>query len=248
MKLIIQDYNKIFWGFVNNFDTENSNILRKIIHSFDVATNCFKIACKLGLCEKDRHFAYLVGLLHDVGRFEQWEEFQTYDDNKSVDHGDKSFEILSEWDYKKLYLSKKRFEVLKTCAKFHNKPYTANDKDCLLFVELIKNADTFSNIITTANGAQPILVNKDGVTEQIYQDFLDLKPLIWFTPITKLDRCLIRISGCYNLTYNFLREEVLNNNYIDIMFETFSQYLNKKDKQFFKDAVVDLKKKYIELL
>ena len=117
-----------------------------------------------------------------------------------------------------------------------------------MFVELIKNADTFSNIITTANGAQPILVNKDGVTEQIYQDFLDLKPLIWFTPITKLDRCLIRISGCYNLTYNFLREEVLNNNYIDIMFETFSQYLNKKDKQFFKDAVVDLKKKYIELL
>ena len=95
MKQVIQEYNVLFWNFVNKYDTNNTNILRKVIHSFQVADICFSIACQKGLDESKRNFCYLMGLFHDLGRFEQWKIYNTYDDNKSVDHGDLSACVLS---------------------------------------------------------------------------------------------------------------------------------------------------------
>ena len=45
MEQTIQSYNKIFWKLVSDYDLNESNIFRKMIHSFDVAKNCFELAC-----------------------------------------------------------------------------------------------------------------------------------------------------------------------------------------------------------
>ena len=37
---------------------------------------------------EDQDFWGLVGLLHDYARFEQWTDYKTYSDIKSIDHGD----------------------------------------------------------------------------------------------------------------------------------------------------------------
>ena len=65
----IQNYNTFFWNFVHKYDTSNSNILRKIIHSYSVAEKCYAIACAFNLNKEQREFCYLIGLLHDAGRF-----------------------------------------------------------------------------------------------------------------------------------------------------------------------------------
>ncbi len=239
----IQEYNKIFWNFISKYDTSNTNILRKIIHSFDVATTSFKIACKLKLCQKDRIFAYLVGLLHDVGRFEQWKKYQTYNDNNSADHGDLSYEVLKTWDGQTLYLDETQFDILCETAKYHNKPYNGENEDVLKFVEIVKNADSFSNVITTANGAQQIFIDKDGFTKEIYDKFISLQPIYYYSPQTKLDRSLILTSCAYNITFDFLRKDVLNNNYLDAIYDTFSKYLNEEDKALYKEAVEILRRK-----
>lgn len=239
----IQEYNKIFWDYISKFDTQNSNILRKIIHSFDVATTSFKIACRLNLNEQERHFAYLVGLLHDVGRFKQWEKYKTYNDHQSVDHGNLSYEIVSKWDYEKLFINISQFEILLESIKYHNKPYKGNDKEVIKFVEIVKNADAYSNVITTANGAQQIVLNKDGVTEEIYKNFINLKPIYMYSPNTKLDRSLILTSCTYNTTYDFLRQEIKENNYLEAIYQIFSKYLNEQDKKLYRNAIENLRSK-----
>ena len=90
MKQVIQNYNNIFYSYVSSYDLNDSNLLRKMIHSYEVARNCFAMASRKGLSEKERNFCYLMGLFHDVGRFKQWQIYHTYDDVKSVDHGDLS--------------------------------------------------------------------------------------------------------------------------------------------------------------
>ena len=77
IKMNIQNYNQLFWNFIKNYDANDSNILRKIVHSFAVAEKCCSIASILKLDKKQREFAYIVGLFHDIGRFEQWKTFQT---------------------------------------------------------------------------------------------------------------------------------------------------------------------------
>lgn len=243
--ITIQTYNQIFWDMATKYDTTNSNILRKIIHSYSVAENCFKIACKFKLDKKERELCYLMGLFHDIGRFEQWKLYQTYNDKLSVDHGDLGAEILSKLNCDLFDISKEDFVVMINAIKYHTKPYDGSDEKIKFYNEIIKNADALANVITTANGAQQMTVDADGVSQQILEDFKNLKPLWIYSPKTKLDRALMLTACSYYVKFEFLRREILQNNYIDIMFQTFSQYLNDEDKQKYKQAVDTLKDKLI---
>ena len=243
--ITIQNYNVTFWNMVNKYDTSNTNILRKIIHSFSVAETCFKIACYFKLNKKERELCYLIGLFHDIGRFEQWKLYQTYNDKLSVDHGDLSAEILSNFSGETFNISQENFSIMLNAIKFHTKPYTGKDEKVEFYNEIIKNADAFSNVITTANGAQQMTVELDGVTDEILNDFKNLNPLFMYSPNTKLDRALMLTACSYNVNFRFLRQEILQNNYIDTIFETFSQYLNIEDKLKYKEAIEILKSKYM---
>ena len=109
MEQVIQNYNNIFYEFVKSYDLNDSNLLRKAIHSYEVARNCFSIASREGMDVKERNLCYLMGLFHDIGRFKQWEVYKTYDDVKSIDHGELSSFILKEL---KLWYLIKSFEYL----------------------------------------------------------------------------------------------------------------------------------------
>ena len=243
--ITIQSYNQFFWNFINQYDTSNSNILRKIIHSYSVAEKCYSIACVFNFNKEQRNFCYLVGLLHDVGRFEQWKLYQTYNDKKSVAHDKLGAEILEKYSAEAFNITPRQREVMIEAIKWHSSQYEKDDEEVRLYNEIIKNADAYSNVITTANGTQPMTVDADGVTKEILEDFLELKPLWIYSPITKLDRALMLTACAYYVRYEHIRKEILNKKYIDVIFDTFSSYLNDTDKEIYKKAIETLKQKYV---
>ena len=48
----------------------------------------------MGLSKEDQDLAELIGLLHDIGRFEQVRLYHTFSDKISIDHGQKGVEVL----------------------------------------------------------------------------------------------------------------------------------------------------------
>lgn len=58
----------------------------KVEHTYRVADISEQIAEKLGLSEEDIALAWLIGMLHDIGRFEQLRRFHTFVDSQSIDH------------------------------------------------------------------------------------------------------------------------------------------------------------------
>ncbi len=245
MEQIIQSYNMIFWNFVKNYDLNNPNLMRKVIHSFTVAESCFSIASHLKFDKKTREFLYLIGLLHDLGRFEQWRLFQTYNDQLSVDHASLSSDLIDKMNNKDLFITRAQKKFLREVIYYHNKPITLKNKEQNKYIEIIKNADSFCNIVTIANGAQQMTVNENGVTDEIYNNFVKGKSLYGLMPKTKLDRCLLLCNACNCLTFKFLIKEVVERNYIDCMYEVFSSYLNKEDVKLFQNAMNILRKKFI---
>lgn len=242
----IQNYNNIFWTQVAHYDLTENNILRKVIHSFDVAKNCFTMACNKNFNERERNLCYLIGLFHDIGRFEQWKLYKTYDDTKSVDHGELSYEMLNTLNCKELFqLNNKEINILKESVRFHTKHYDGKDKNIIKFNNILNDSDAFSNIVSTANGMQQMTVDSDGYTQEILDGFYNRKLMRCFSPLTKLDRCLMLTACCYYVKDSYIRKLVLESNYIDVIFETFSKYLNKSDKIIYKKAIEDLKKDYI---
>ncbi len=136
----IRDFEK----YANKYDTENDNILRKIKHTYRVVDIAEEIAKNLNLENEELNLVKLIALFHDIGRFEQYTKYKTYNDLKSFDHGDYGVEVLT----KKLVIDKyvdseiEKNIVLKA-VKNHNKYEIEKglSKKELFFSNIIRDAD-----------------------------------------------------------------------------------------------------------
>ena len=84
----------VFRGYAEQYDTTNILIQHKVVHTFRVAELSERFARAEGMESDDIDFAWFLGLLHDIGRFEQARRYGTFIDSQSVDHAELSGDIL----------------------------------------------------------------------------------------------------------------------------------------------------------
>ncbi len=94
---------RAFGGYVGAYDPGDPKIAIKVEHTYRVAELARGIACDEGLPAEDVELAWLCGLLHDIGRFEQVRRYGTFSDAKSVSHAALGVEVLLDeghlWDF-----------------------------------------------------------------------------------------------------------------------------------------------------
>lgn len=94
MKIDLEHAKDEFLNYTKKYDLSNENIKRKQLHSLRVMQISENIARSLNLNEEGVTLAMLIGLLHDIARFEQYTQYQTFKDFISFDHGDYALKIL----------------------------------------------------------------------------------------------------------------------------------------------------------
>ena len=80
-----------FKSYADLYDTEDIKIKLKIDHTYRVADIASRIAVSVG---ENPDFSWFLGLLHDIGRFEQLTQYGTFKDAESVDHAELGADIL----------------------------------------------------------------------------------------------------------------------------------------------------------
>lgn len=83
-----------FKNYVSSYDPKDPKIGLNIAHTYRVAELCERIAGSLGMSEEEINIAWVCGMLHDIGRFEQIRRFNTFIDAQSVDHAKFGAELL----------------------------------------------------------------------------------------------------------------------------------------------------------
>ena len=83
-----------FAGYVRPYGTDNPRIALKVVHTNRVAEVCDAMARAEGLPDDDIDLAWLCGLLHDIGRFEQLRRWDTFSDGDSAPHAAIGIEVL----------------------------------------------------------------------------------------------------------------------------------------------------------
>ncbi len=134
-----------FDDYVSNYDAHDVNVSLKIAHTYRVADIAEKVADSVGA---DADFSWLLGLLHDIGRFEQLRRYGTFIDRKSVDHAELGADILfqeglidrftiddidiDEWE-----------KVTETAIRLHNKLSLPDDlaPETKLYARILRDAD-----------------------------------------------------------------------------------------------------------
>lgn len=134
-----------FLKYTANYDHNTYKIEKKEEHSLRVVEKSTIIANYLKLNDEDRLLAELIGLLHDIGRFEQVRRYNTFSDQKSgVNHGELGAEILFKDGLIRRFIAEDKYdEIIRKAIVNHNRTYI--DKDLtereLLFAKIIRDAD-----------------------------------------------------------------------------------------------------------
>lgn len=80
--------------YLSRFDTANPKIALKVHHTYRVAELCERIATEERFDSAMRDAAWLVGMLHDIGRFVQLQDYDTFMDADSIDHAELGARML----------------------------------------------------------------------------------------------------------------------------------------------------------
>lgn len=135
---------KDFAQYTSEFDLNDFMMKLKLRHSFRVEKYCIQIAESLEMSQHEIEIAALIGLFHDIGRFEQVEKYSSLNDFKTFDHAHVGVEILRQNKFLNKYLdNENEIEMVLKAIENHNK-YSI-DKQIngigLTFAKIIRDAD-----------------------------------------------------------------------------------------------------------
>ena len=226
---------RVFNEYAKTFDLSDPNLLLKYHHSHRVMEIAKEIAESLSLNENEVYIASLCGLLHDIGRFEQYTKYGTYKDSKSEDHGDLGFNILNDGLINKFDMDDLTKKIVLSATKEHNKmDYEPLNEQYDLFIKITRDADKLDIAKTqciTNNDSEIVL--KDEVVNAIYNDEL-VNNLVCETGT---DEILRTIAWINDLNFPYSYQYLLDNNIIDNKFHLLELYGEREDVTKLKDYV-----------
>ena len=129
-------------GFYGDDEYLNVNLKLKEEHSRRTCEEMLYLAEELGLDANQRRMAEVIALFHDIGRFEQFVRYGTYNDVRSVNHCLLGLEILRERGVLEEVERNER-ELIEKAIEYHGLRELPRglEGESLLFSKLIRDAD-----------------------------------------------------------------------------------------------------------
>ncbi len=225
-------FNKYYESFTELSENQQRIFEIKKEHSLRVADNSIYLCDKLEWAEEDKHIAFLVGILHDVGRFSQMAEFDTFNDEKSVDHAERAINILKEGNNLEI-LNNSNKELVFTAILNHNK-FKIQDGltgQQLLHSKLIRDADKLDifRLLTEYYSKRNSNINhyltwelQKGtvVSPAVAKEILAGKMVSKKNLISEIDVKIMQLSWVYDLNFRPTFEYLLKNRYLENVYNS----------------------------
>lgn len=219
-----------FEDYVSHYDLKNPNIYLKYIHTGKVAENCECIAKSLGLSEHDIDLAWEIGMLHDIGRFEQLRRFDTFFDNLSIDHAQFGADLLFKERLMDRFDEKgENNDLIEKAVRYHSLyriPQGLTERE-ILFCQIIRDADKVD--IYRANYETGVHVvyhvtkeelRNSQITPEVYKVFCEERAIPREIRRTVADNLVGHIALSFELVYPKSREMAAEQGYMWKLLET----------------------------
>ena len=221
-----------FEDFISKFDKNNKMIIHKYNHTYRVVEYAKEIAKSLDLSNKEYIRASVCALFHDLGRFPQARDYNTFIDAMSFDHGDKGYEILKENNYND--------EIVLKAVKYHNKKELPNfDELTNMHLKIVRDADKI-DIMTMFGNKE--CDNNSIISEEIMNCFKNHKLLDNSMGDTELIYSLRNLAFIFDINYKKTMETIIEKELIPFKLNIIRSNTNKEQV----DIIEKELKKYIK--
>ena len=246
MKEAIEEFTK----YTNNYLEYGEMIQLKINHTLRVVDLCERIAKSLNLTDEEIYVSKIIGLLHDIGRFEQWKQYNTFRDQSSVDHADFGVEVLKKDNLIRKFIKDDSYDdIILKSIKYHNKFEIPNDLDAKtdLFLKIIRDADKID--ILKLYAVEEFKRELDDVefSKEVYESLLNHKCISKYNLKSKSDRMALVLGFVFDTYFKESYRILKETKYFDIIIDI---YKKKTNNEKLKEQFEEMRKiinEYIEV-
>lgn len=219
-------------NYLKNYNPENKKIKLKISHIQRTSRIARNIATSLKLEQEDIDLAELIGLLHDIGRFEQIKRYNTFIDKNSINHGEFGVKLLFEDNLIEKFIQDRQYDkIIEKAILNHNRNQKDIDKNLderqLLHTKIIRDADktdilyilTFEDKLTAWEKAD---LSDEKISDEIYREYIEEKSIKYKERKTSADTLVSHFAYIFNFYFKAGLEIVKNEEYIDKIYKRFT--------------------------
>lgn len=239
---IYENIESWFDDYSNSFSSKNEeiqlNIELKKNHSYNTVEIISDLMQAREINEIDSLIAKTCALLHDIGRFEQLINYETFSDTDQAHHIDigisvlKSENVLTE-------LAEDTIEIIFECIRHHESSELSKsiNKNALTIAKLLRDADRIDalNIVSnyyseyksgTNRRLEMELTDKPDISKKVYKSIMDEKVVNQKIVLTLSEQKIRQMSWIYDLNFKKSFKIVSEKNYLKKIYES----LPKKDE------------------
>lgn len=238
--------------YIKKYDYTNGKIKLKVVHIYHVADISREIALKLKLIEEQINLAELIGLLHDIGRFEQIRRYNTFNDHKSENHAVLGVKVLFDEGLIRNFVEDRKYdEIIKTAILNHNRNRIEDglDKETELFCKIIRDADKMDIFRVALNDDiedvyESAEISTDLITEKIYNQFIYDREINYKDKQTYADGFVCQLAYIYDFNFDFCLKKIRENQYLEKMVKR----INFKEKNTIEkcNKMLEIANKFID--
>ena len=252
MKIDINRAKQAFKKYVENYNPDDEKIKMKISHIERVSQIAKNIAIQQNLSEENIELAELIGLLHDIGRFEQVRLYHTFVDKDSINHGEYGVKNLFEDGLIRNFIETEEFdEIIKLSILNHNRSKIQESltERQNLHAKIIRDADKIDIFATLTVGDKKAIWEKanlsnDIITDEIYREFIEDKAINYKNRETSADILVSHFAYVYDFNFKESLKIIKENNYIDKLYKRF--IFNDEETMKRYNEIYRIVKKYLE--
>lgn len=213
-----------FEEYLSGYDRENDKVRLKIVHTYGVTEYSRQIAKRLRLSEEDQDLAQLIGLLHDIGRFEQLKRYDSFEPD-TMDHAGFGVQILFEEGMIRDFIEDERWDsVIRTAIVRHSdfRLEGIRNEQELMHARIIRDADKLDNCrvkledtIETILGVSAEEVGRTMISEEVLDQFRRKESILSSIRKTKMDYWLSYLAYFYDINYKVSMELICEHDYVE---------------------------------
>lgn len=246
---------EVFAEYVSSYDMNIGQNRLKVKHTYKVADISEQITEQLKLSPQDVDLAWLIGLLHDIARFEQNKRYGTFNDLVSVDHAELGADILFKEGKIRDFIDEDDYDyIIEKAIRFHNKyrvDSTLDDRT-RMFCNIIRDADKLDifrvNLESSKEDVYEVSeadFKNSEFSKDIFESFFDEKTVLKQLKKKAVDGLACHLSLVYELVYpasvkiaveqgfvekmmNFKSENAKANEQLKQMSEKLREYIKQR--------------------
>ena len=239
--------------YISRYNPKDPKIALKISHIYRTSEEAKKIAKNLNLNEEDILVAELIGLLHDIGRFEQAKKYNTFLDKISVNHAEYGIKVLFEDGLIRKFIENNKYdEIIKKAILNHNRneiDSNITDERERLHCKIIRDADKLdifnAIIIESLEAAYPLeIYPKEGISEEIKTGLIQNHKIDYSNIQSCVDLLVGQIAYVFDINYLYSLKKIYDENYLEKIIKKF----NAKGEETINNLkeLKDIAERYIE--